>query len=73
MKAYGLPKYDDVAHPDKGDSKYYALKPSRFSFKNKSGKTRSNFKSCDDKQRVRRYFARKARINGKKECYIFEK
>lgn len=64
MKAYGLPRNLDVQYPDKLDIWSYGRKSSIGKIKNKAV-YRSNHKNSAKKRRIRRYYKRKARYNGK--------
>ena len=55
MKGYGLPRNDDVAHPDIADIRHYGLKTSA------SGTKRGIFKSKTSKAARRRIWKKKAR------------
>ncbi len=59
MKGYGLPRNDDVEHPDVADIKKYGLKTS------KGG--RDYFKNKKVKSATRRRWKKKARREGKIE------
>ena len=54
MRAYGLPRNDDVAHPDQGDIGYYGLS-------SKHGKQKSK-----SKRRARRKWKKMERRKAKK-------
>lgn len=68
MKPYGLPRNDDVAHPDVGDGQSYGLKASRVNLPGKGGVIRSNFKNAEKKQANRRVFKKMERNAGKQQC-----
>ena len=59
MKGYGLPRNDNVAHPDLGDIRRFGLKAGRL-----HPKWTAN---GDSKRRTRRFFKRIARREGRKE------
>ncbi len=60
MKAYGLPRTDDVLNPDVADIKTYGLA-------SRVGRLddRSYFKNSASKRATRRYWKRRARAEGK--------
>jgi len=62
MRAYGLPRNDDVARPDVADIQFYGLKT--------SAGGRDYFKNKSRKARVRRIWKKKARRDNKKLCLI---
>ena len=64
MKPYGLPRNDDVAHPDVGDIKEYGLKT--------SAGGRDYFKNKRVKAAIRRIWKRKARKENKNLCKEIE-
>lgn len=69
MKAYSIPRNDDVENPDTADSRNYGMKTSRANTPRGQGDdTRSQFKSPHAKATTRRYFKRLARANGKLQC-----
>lgn len=68
MKAYGLPRHDDVAHPDVADIHAYGLKSAAGNLPGKGGDIRSAHKSSTDKRRARRRFKKAARRAGKAAC-----
>lgn len=61
MKAYGLPRNDDVEYPDVADIRYYGLKTSA------SGRKRGIFKNKGSKARIRRIWKKKARRKWKND------
>ena len=64
MKGYGLPRNDDVGHPDVGDIKRYGLKT--------AAGGRDYFKNKANKAGTRRIWKRKARAEGKREIEKYE-
>ncbi len=60
MKAYGLPRNDDVANPDVGDIRLYGLKTSA------GGK--DYFKNKTNKSNTRRIWKKAARRQGQRQC-----
>jgi hypothetical protein len=64
MKGYGLPRNDDVAHPDVADIKHYGLKT--------SAGGRDMFKSKSAKAATRRIWKKQARNAGRKEIREME-
>ncbi len=67
MKAYGLPRNDDIQHPDLADIRYYGRK-SCIGRIPRHGKYRSYFKKSRVKRAIRRYWKRKERMIGKNLC-----
>jgi len=61
MKAYGLPRSDDVENPDMGDIRDFGLKSSAGKLPGKGGDIRSSHKNSASKRSTRRYFKKKAR------------
>ena len=61
MRPYGLPRNDDVAHPDCADIGYYALKSAAGSLRGKGGDHRGNHKNKASKAASRRFFKKAAR------------
>jgi hypothetical protein len=68
MKPYGLPRCDDVAHPDVADCQQYGLKSSAGNLPGKGGDIRSMHKKSASKRASRRTFKRIARRAGKAAC-----
>jgi len=65
MKPYGLPRNDDVAHPDLADIKEYG-RPGRVgNLPGKGGDVRSHFRNPASKAATRRVYKRRARADGK--------
>lgn len=64
MKAYGLPRNDDVEFPDVADIHQYGLKSSAGHLRGKGGDIRSSFRNSKSKRNSRRYYKRKARREG---------
>ena len=60
MKAYGLPRCDDVENPDVADIKRFGLKT--------SAGGRDYFKNKDNKKNTRRIWKKKARKYNKDLC-----
>lgn len=67
MKAYGLPRDDDIQHPDLADIRYYGLK-SCVGRILRYGEYRSYFKKSKIKRAIRRFWKRKERKIGKDLC-----
>ncbi len=67
MKAYGLPRNDDVQHPDSADICFYGLKSCAGRISH-YGEIRSCFKKSNRKRSIRRFWKRKARKVGKDLC-----
>jgi hypothetical protein len=67
MKPYGIPRVDDFEFPDLGAINSLGLKSSVGSVP-KHGIHRGHHKNKVVKAQVRRFYKRKARAQGKKEC-----
>jgi len=65
MKPYGLPRHDDVAHPDCGDLSAYALKSSKGHSKQKGGDFKNTVRSSNVKRQTRRLFKKAERLRCK--------
>ena len=65
MRAYGLPRNDDVANPDIADIREFGLKSSTGRFREKGGDYRAYNRNARLKARVRRVYKRRARAEGK--------
>lgn len=61
MKAYGVPRIDDVEHPDKADLCLYARKSSVGRFPKKGGDYASSHRRAATKRGFRRVWKGKAR------------
>lgn len=68
MKPYGVPRTDDVAHPDVADIHHYGLKSSVGKLPGRGGDIRSSFRNRNAKAQARRLWARKARAEAKAAC-----
>lgn len=68
MKAYGLPRNDDVANPDAADVRTFALASHIGRFAGKGGDTHSSFRSSAAKRATRRYYKRVARAEGHRQA-----
>lgn len=67
MKPYGLPKTKDIEFPDIADGFNYALKASRVNLPRGKGKdTRTQFRSTEVKNQLRKIYKTKARNSSKK-------
>jgi hypothetical protein len=66
MRAYGLPRNQDVGSPDMGDIGEYALPGHRGHLPGKGGDIRSCHKNSSAKRATRRRFKRQARSNGRR-------
>ena len=66
MKGYGLPRNDDVAHPDCGDLRFYGLQSSAGHLRGKGGDIRGLRTS--GKRKARRRWKKMARREGKAMC-----
>lgn len=64
MKAYGIPRWMDVAWPDVADIRIFALKTSI------GGKARGYHRNKAVKRATRRYFKHCARLEGKAACVV---
>lgn len=67
MRAYGLPRNDDISSPDAYDVCAYGLKSSAGRRPGPGGDTRASNKTST-KARARRYWKRVARAEGKAAC-----
>lgn len=67
MKAYGVPRLNDVEFPDCADICLYALKSSVGHFAKKSGDYPSAHRHASTKRNFRRVWKRRARAAGKAE------
>lgn len=63
MKPYGLTRKETEEFPDVGDLK--KMGSSKGKLPNRNGERRSYFRKASSKSKVRRYFKRKARKQGK--------
>lgn len=65
MRAFGLPRSDDVANPDVGDIKNFALKSSTGRFREKGGDFKPYTRSAKARRATRRIYkkAERARVN----------
>ncbi len=66
MKPYGLPRHDDVAHPDIADIHRFGLASHAGNLPGKGGDIRSGHRSSAKKKASRRIFKKLARKEGKK-------
>jgi len=64
MRGYGLPRHDDVAHPDMGDIYRFGLK-SCIGSVSTHGVYRGFHKNKRNKAQRRRYWAKKERRNNR--------
>jgi len=65
MKAYGIPRKQEVEHPDMVDIHRFALKSSVGRLDSKSGEYKNSFRNTDSKASTRRIWKKKERINSK--------
>lgn len=65
IKAYGLKV---IEYPDVGDIQMMGSKSSVGRFRSKSGQYKSYIRRSVKKRAVRRFWKRKARIDGRKQC-----
>lgn len=72
MKAYGLPRHDNVENPDLGDICDYGLKSSAGNLEGKGGDIRSSHKSSRNKKQTRRIYKRKARREGNEAAKVLD-
>ena len=72
MKPYGVKRILDVQWPDVYDILHYGLKSCIGSLKGKGGEWRGIHKRKSRKRAARRYWKRKARLEGKKACQEIE-
>ena len=68
MIPYGLPRNDDVAHPDCADVLEYGLASRRRNLPGPGGDTHNSVRNPAAKARARRRFARHARAAAKATC-----
>lgn len=60
MKAYGIPREENVDYPDKGDHRHYALKTSRAG-KSKYGSSKCSYRRSKQKRHIRRLWKKRQR------------
>ena len=72
MKAYGIPRNNDVGSPDLADIQKYGLKSS-ISRIMKYGSIKNSFRSSSRKRRIRRFWKKKIRREWKIMIKLLQK
>lgn len=69
MKAYGLPRHNELNGPDLIDIQTYGLKSSKSRIRGKCGDIRNSFRNIKAKSRIRRYWKKIERLKAKESIY----
>lgn len=68
MKPYGIGRYKELEHPGLRDIRAFGLKSVTGNLPGPGGDIKNSIRSAENKAAIRRYWKRKARVQGAKEC-----